>query len=157
MLDYLFVRIPKTGSSSICQALNLKEFPPHKTASEWSKELTNFDSLFKFSIVRDPYDRFCSMCRFFDCKLEEYGEKVYFKTQKEFLYINSILAVDYVGRFEDLDNSFKEITKRIGLDLVLPPYIKPNLGHRPKKEEVKDIVNKYFREDFELFDYPMEL
>lgn len=157
MRDFLFCRIPKTASSSICQALGLREFPPHKTAQEWSKELPDFDARFKFSIVRNPYERFRSMCRFLKIKPEEFGEDTYFKTQEDFLYIHGKLAVDYVGRFEDLENSFKEICKRIGVELTLLPHIKPNLGDLPDKKDVVEIVNKYFRKDFELFNYPMEL
>jgi hypothetical protein len=157
MIDFLFCRIPKTASSSICQALDLREFPPHKTAEQWSKELPDFNERFKFSIVRNPYERFRSMCRFFGIKPEDFDEHPNFKTQEDFLYIKGRLAVDYVGRFEDIDNSFKEICKRIGIDKTLLPHIKPHLGDLPDRKEVIPIVNKYFKRDFELFGYPIEL
>ena len=152
MRNFLFVRIPKTASTAICTALGIDA--KHKTVGELSKEIPDFNERFKFSIVRNPYDRFISICKFFDVKPETYGKGYFFKSQADFLCINGKLAVDYVGRFEDLENSFKHICDEIGTSASLNPYVKPNDGGRLGLEDVKDIVNKYYRRDFELFDYP---
>jgi hypothetical protein len=159
MRDYLFVRIPKTASSSVCQALyGTEEWPQHKTAGELAREIGDeFNKVFKFSIVRNPYERFRSMCRFFGIMPDQFYKDIHFKTQEDFLYIKGRLAVDYVGRFEDIDNSFKEICKHIGIEKTLLPHIKPHLGDLPDRKEIIPIVNKYFKRDFELFGYPMEL
>jgi len=155
MRKFLFVRIPKTASTAICTALGIDA--KHKTAAELKKEVPDFDTRFKFSIVRNPYDRFISICKFFDIRPETHGKGFFFRSQADFLYINGKLAVDYVGRFEDLENSFKHICNEIGTGVSLNPHVKPNDGGRLGLEDVRDIVNKYYRKDFELFGYKLEL
>lgn len=154
MNKYLFVRIPKTASSSICQAL--RESIPHKTANQWSKELPDFSERFKFSVVRNPYARFRSMCRFFKFKPEEFKAKNNYLSQVDFLYRGNNLLVDYVGRFEDLDNSWRHICKMINKPYGPLRYKKVQKEPLPPVEEVVDIVQRYFKRDFEMFNYPID-
>jgi hypothetical protein len=154
MNKYLLIRIPKTASTSICQALN--ESIPHKTAIEWQRELADFNERFKFSIVRNPYQRFISMCKFFQVKPEDFGSNVHFRLQADFLFKGNNLLVDYVGRFEDLDNSWKYICERIGKLYQPLKYKKVNRGDKLKVEDIKDIVLKYYRRDFDLLNYPID-
>jgi sulfotransferase famil protein len=114
----------------------------HLTAGEYvscghlSQE--QYDSYFKFSVVRDPWDRVVSMYKYLG-----YGRRVPFKTfvlkilerklmaglywfvrpQSEYLYDeDGILLVDQVGRFETLQDDFDQVARRLGLAQTLLPH-----------------------------------
>src|SRR4030042_1067385 len=115
-MKYAFIRIPRTGSTSICKALN--NYPDHKTASQWKERMPDWNERFRFTIVREPYDRFISMWKYFsEVSLDEFIEKEMFKEDLRFRpqvdYLNEKL--DYIGRFEDLDNSWEFIREKLNL------------------------------------------
>lgn len=62
---FLFIRIQKTASSSITDYLktiypDCKETFTHSLAKEEKKKITNWNDYFKFSFVRNPYERLVS-------------------------------------------------------------------------------------------------
>jgi hypothetical protein len=61
----IFVHIPKTGGKSVRRALGLG-WPGHKDISQYAEELNPavFQNYFKFSIVRNPWDRLLSEYNF---------------------------------------------------------------------------------------------
>lgn len=57
----IFIHIPKNAGTSVAQALDLKE-SSHHTARQIKKICPEeFDRFFKFSFVRNPWDRFLSL------------------------------------------------------------------------------------------------
>jgi len=76
--------------------------------------------------------------------------------QKDFVYSNDgDLLLDFVGRFENIDHDFQQISERIGISAFLPklnvstsaPYQKYyNPGTR-------ELVRKTFEVDIRLFGY----
>ncbi len=161
----LFVHIPKTAGQSIekffldlpgnapagRKALLLRrrahgergpERLAHLTASEYVDfgfvDRDAFDGFFKFSFVRNPWDRLVSEYRF------RYARKFTFKDfvfrhmppvgmtnayrhvmpQHEFIFdSNGQLLVDYLGRFENLDSDFGAILTKLGLGAGSLPHI----------------------------------
>ena len=110
------IRCPRTASTSICLALG-KDFD-HKPASQVKQELgKEWDKFFKFTIVRDPYTRFISMFKDFVKADDLYGfvngrlflNDIRFKPQTYYLDI----PIDYIGRFEELDKSWKFVCKKL--------------------------------------------
>lgn len=105
-----------------------------------------FDSYFKFSFVRNPYDRAVSIYKHFGfserCGFKKFvmkklpnelwNNKYWFVgPQSEFLYDkNGETKVNFVGRFENLQNDFNYICKQIGL----PPTEVPHINKSEKKK-----------------------
>lgn len=146
--DCLFIHVPKTGGRSVLDACGLKFTVQHKTIQDYTNELgeSAVAGMFKFSTVRNPWDRVYSWWRFFVAGKAVYPE---FRDNFEAWVIKRLLAVNQgkaVGntkrpleqmsyykdtsgvvrldkflRFESLDADFKLIASRVGA-------IKP-LGH----------------------------
>ena len=125
---------------------NIELGPPrlaHLKAEEYVryKYLTQdmFDNYFKFTFVRNPWSRMVSIYKYlgFNKKLEFnvflkgtfkntiFNEKNWFVgPQSNFVYsANGDLLVDFIGRFEDLQNSFEYVCKQIGLPATQVPHI----------------------------------
>lgn len=142
------------------------------------KELTKeqFDSYFKFTFVRNPWDRLYSWYKHVmrteqhkrdmklpdDCSFKkfmiEYRNVNYgFFSQLYWLQdYDGSLPFDFIGRFESLENDFKQVAETIGLER---PDL-PNLlisGNRPYTEaynkELIDFVSEHFQEEITLFGY----
>jgi hypothetical protein len=132
---------------------------------------------FRFAVCRNPYERLLSgwtFCRQkeklnvpFDYFVRNMGTyRDYFiewhcvMTQLQHLVIDGVPAIDYVCRFERLDDDFEVIRKRLGHpDLRLPRLNQSS--HAPYREhftrELQDIAFERFAEDFEYFGYGYDL
>jgi hypothetical protein len=76
--------------------------------------------------------------------------------QKDFICSkDGKLLVDYVGKFERIDDDFKKICSRIGVSASLPKLNVSNL--KPYREfynnEAKDLVWKTYSPDITFFQY----
>lgn len=127
----------------------------HLKASEYVRYnyLTQdmFDRYFKFAFVRNPWSRIVSIYKY-----SGYNKKLDFKTfllgpfkdklydenrwfvgpQADFIYgDNGRLLVDYVGRFEDLQNGFDSVCKSIGVPSTRLPHVNQskNIDQTPGK------------------------
>ena len=166
----IFIHIPKTAGQSIETVFleklglswnnrmpllllpntNLELGPPrlaHLTAHEYvfyhylSNDL--FTSYFKFSFVRNPWDRSVSLYRYmgyssiikFQTFVERYLSKMveskyYFcKPQINFLTDNEgNLCVDFVGRFENLQQDFNAICSKINFPSTELPHLNKSIN-----------------------------
>lgn len=189
----LFVAIQKTGTTSIEKALQEYLYPHVASSTVKIKKRPNFkykhnsaeilascpeinsiwDKLFKFSVVRNPWDLCVS--HYFYRQREGYEEAIYtpFKewlishkkrepimwqapTQYDCLTVNGDLAVDYVGRFENLQNDFNSVCKHI----KIPSIQLDNCNSTKHKhystyydQETKEYVFDLFKKDIEYFHY----
>jgi len=152
-----------------------RPFPMHVTAPEMISKMGKdlFDSCFSFAIVRNPWDWQVSLYRYmlkdplhrqhelaksfgsFERYLQwrcEGGTAF----QKDFIYSrDNQLLVDYVGRFEHLEEDFKTICSRIGISASLP---KLNVSNETPfqeyyTEETRELVRRTFEPDIKLFGY----
>lgn len=134
-----------------------------------------YDNYFKFTIVRNPWARAYSW--YTNVMRDEIQKKVYGITGNitfaDFLkkYIGQGMLrpqtywlknfkgeinLDYIGRFENLQHDFKEITKKLNIkDLSLPHKIKGSNDnyHSAYDTELKNIVAEYYSEEIKLFNY----
>jgi hypothetical protein len=150
----VFIHIPKTAGSSLSTAITkrdpeaikrLKGLPrtKHVTALQLREALTQYDRLFSFAVVRDPFSRFCSLYRYLqtlpkfaprmrDVKsLEDFAELFErpswvdtlhsSKSQSEFVtdHEGSII-VSALFRYESLDEAVDVISSRLGKRVHLP-------------------------------------
>lgn len=179
--NFVFIHINKTGGMSIGKALGLVE-KRHFTALEYKDHLSirRWNKRFKFSIVRNPWDKVVSQY-FHRVKTNQtglgdnlidfqkwvkltYGEQnpKYYDDPKYFIpQLNWLtnekgeIIVDFVGRFENLENDFQLICERIGRHVDLPFVNKSE--HREYQfyydDTTKEIVRKWFEKDIDLFNY----
>jgi len=109
-----------------------------------------FNTYFKFTFVRNPWDRMISIYKYLGYSKkyefnhflkgvflkEQWADNYWFVgPQSEFLYDNnSELKVDFIGRFENLQNDFNQICREIGMPIIKIPYVNKS---EEKKVRVK--------------------
>ena len=181
----IFIHIPKTAGISVKRALfggvkrdhiKLKYFEAYDRAK--------FKSYFKFAVVRNPYDRLVSSYFYIKKNQDGYSKRLsslhdfpsfvsaltsdqirksifkipHFLPQVEFLKVrDGSIGVDFLGRFETLDSDFNSIIQRLGIQAELEHH---NRTVHKSFQEYYDqatlaIVQKIYREDFELLGYPV--
>lgn len=147
--------------------ISAREIRPHLTDENWR-------DYFKFAIVRNPFERFISVCAFLNRDNPEFEKmpldwmkaamhrprfqnRVLVRPQFELLCNEQgELAVDFTGRYENLQTSMAEIFSRTGLPTV-------DLEHQNAAEhthyrdyyddELLSLVERYYADDLQLFEY----
>ena len=190
-LKCIFIHIPKTAGTSIEQFLkdNKNEIEylgvrnnrslQHLTALELSKEIPYvFKIYYKFSFVRNPYDRLLSVyywtpipnvgykygktkAEFLNfvtnlIKNKRFFNNVYvdhFAPQYLFLYGNRKLLVDEVFKYEKLDESVKYLKEKFGINNELPILNKSKTKKEDWNERQKERIYKLYMTDFIIFGY----
>lgn len=176
---FLFIHLFKTGGSSIKAALKnigdeIGDEKRHITASG-IREIypQEFDDFFKFAFVRNPWDWVVSNY-FYPLQNEKHELHDYVKSfnnfedyvmnhlcekrtkQKDFITDkNGKIIVDFVGRFEKINNDFSKICDKLGIDNKLPHKNASKREDYRKyyNERMKKKVYDTFKEDIELFNY----
>ncbi len=151
-----------------------RPFPSHIKASEMVDRMgrKSFDSFFSFAIVRNPWDWQVSLYQYmlkdtthewhdFTKRLGSFEKYIVWRCeeqvrfQKDFIYSNGELLVDFVGRFETLNEDFEKICSRIGISASLPKLNVSNT--KPYREfyssETKELVRRAFDPDISLLEY----
>ena len=197
---FLFVHIFKTAGTSITDSLarfcyrpdstrpsnwmaffstnwtkiHRKPIKKHATATEIRDSLDReiFNSVFKFTFVRNPWDWQVSLYHYILENPENHG---YEKTMKMGSFRNFVfsreklsftqtsclvdesgnLLVDFVGKFENLDQDFQSICRKVGIAACLPHI---NKSKRTDYQdyydaETRDLTARLYAEDIERFGY----
>lgn len=76
----------------------------------------------------------------------------------EWVYSLGELVVDYVGRFENMQESWDEIARSINLEPTKLPHVNASKHEKyvveyEKSPELIDIVGKFYAEDLRVFGY----
>ena len=130
-------------------------------------ESAQWRDYFKFCFERNPWDKVVS--RYF-WKYRERAQRPDFETfvatdrlvsDYDMYSINGEVAVDYIGRYENLAESIAEIGRRLGCSISMPG--KANSGTRQVRdyrsmysEKSHDIVAKHFAREIKLFGYKFD-
>jgi len=131
------------------------------------------DSMFKFAFVRNPFDRFISYCAFMTREGGQFEqnphgvmrhfidnpqwEHVLFQPQHTFVTgADGQLLTDYLGRVEEMQDSYDEAAKRIGIPSR--PLERVNASSRRDYRDYYDRalidgVAKLYARDLEYFGY----
>jgi hypothetical protein len=154
----------------------LYRFMAHVNAIKAKKRLGDiFDNYFKFAFIRNPFDRLVSMyfsnkqlgnewIKEFDTfekfingliggevkKYRHYESLSYYLVDKD----NNI-TVDFIGKYENLENDFGKISNILGLTGNIPKINTSEHDNYRKyyNHTTKELVYKYYQKDFELFGY----
>jgi chondroitin 4-sulfotransferase 11 len=178
-----FVHINKTGGTSIEQALGLRF--QHLTAMELRDQLgtRRWNEKFSFAFVRNPWDKVASHYRY-RVKTDQtelgtrpvpfaqwvglaYGENdpKYYDQPKMFMpqldWIcdpSGQVIVNFVGRFERIDEDFQRVCAKIRVRAQLP-HVKgtDRSDYRAMySPESADIVARWFAKDIARFEYTFD-
>lgn len=158
---------------------SLRIFPSHIDTRHLIDQLPfgMFEDYFTFAFVRNPWDWQVSMYHYglatpennhhqlfkelgsFEAYVDwrmGYGQR----TQKSFITDeDGKIMVDFVGRFERIDEDFTEICNRIGIDAQLP---RVNVSGRKRDfreyftPRTRDLIGNLFAEDVEAFGYTFD-
>ena len=194
---FLFVHIPKTAGNSIQTALrdysedqlvalrkeqdgierfglrnpkyNIKK---HSTLAEYRDALENeqFRSLYKFSCVRNPWDRMVPYYFTPTQSPETWDGKKFRKMISKIVSVADYLRldqddedpftnVDYIMRFENLAEDFRTVCGKVGISAAtLPRYNRSNREHYSKyyDDELRELVRTQFAAEIERFGYTFE-
>ncbi len=152
------------------------ELIPTKTFIENNIGKDVWDSYFKFAFIRNPYDIAVSRYtwerkkrnRKDEISIEDFRSWVKNRelTNEDWLYkyiaTNNGLELDFIGRYENLNNDLDYICEKIGLPKLNLGFLKS--GFRDKKlkyteyydNETKNLVNDFFNIDLNLFNYKFD-
>ena len=147
--------------------ISANEIRPHLSTTVW-------DDYFKFAIVRNPYDRFVSTCFFLNREnpnfaasavafmkdrlpRERFRQRVLVRPQyQQLCSADGQVALDFVGRYEELQPSYDSICERIGIPGM-------ELGKKNASvhssfvdyydDDLRQKVAEFYAEDLRLFAY----
>lgn len=147
----------------------------------------DYHKFYKFAFVRNPYDRLVSRyyhtCKYNDIRFlgycdsfEEFINKLYnkFQTinneqhitvtqylpQSKYIYKNGELMVDFVGRFENLNDDWAKICSKLGINKQLERHMSsshPDYKNYYQNKSLQNKVYEMYKEDFDNFNYNYEL
>jgi hypothetical protein len=196
-----YVRIPKTGSTSMLRALedvggvniyheeNLGHHFEHVQEidyiqqglaavqrSLWGED--RWEECFTFAFVRNPWDRCVSNWKYLLSKREfkqylnkarsaikkkqPFHDRLRWHALPQFRHLvddNGEYLVDFVGRFENMEQDFAYICSQLGVENIQLPHVnKTKHDHYSKyyDQELIDRVVELYIEDIEFFGYDFE-
>lgn len=136
---------------------------------------SRFDSSFKFAFVRNPFDRFVSFCAFMTRDRKELFQRDPQQVMRHLLFVappthhilfqpqhsfvtgsDGELLTDYIGRVEQMQESFDEICTRIGIESIALEKANESSHDGYRKyfdQQLIDGVAGLYARDLELFGY----
>jgi Sulfotransferase family len=194
---FLFVHIPKTAGNSIQSALRdysedqlvalrkeqdgIERFglrnpkykvKKHSTLREYRDALGDeqFCNLYKFTCVRNPWDRMISYYFTPTQSPETWDRKKFSEIISEAVSISDYLRldkneddpfanVDYIMRFENLADDFRTVCATLSISPIsLPRYNRSRREHYSKyyDDELREFVRTRFAAEIERFGYAFE-
>lgn len=167
----------KTGATSTLKALTPfgDDFQDrkHATLAEQLLEVENPQDYFKFAFIRNPWDKVVSHYFFNhylyfirDIPFKDYITKLYegkpittaiSPTHLPFMRnIKGEYDIDFVGRFENIQEDFDYICDKVGIaKMKLPHKNKTRHNHYSTyyDEESRDMIAEVFKQDIERFGF----
>jgi len=150
--------------------ISVRQVRPHLSSEDWK-------SYFKFGFVRNPFDRFVSTCFFLNrenadfeksaitfmknaLNVERFRQRMLVRPQSQQLIDDGgNVALDFVGRYESLQQSYDEICTRIGVPAMELGRKNPSRHDAYTEyydDELRDRVAEYYKDDLRVFSYDFE-
>jgi hypothetical protein len=194
---FLFVHIPKTAGNSIQSVLRdysedelvalrseqdgVERFglrnpkykvKKHSTLAEYRAALgeAEFDNLYKFTCVRNPWDRMISLYFTPTQNAAAWDRKRFRKIIAKALPVSDYLRlherendpfenVNYIMRFENLVDDFRTVCRELAISpSTLPRYNRSDREHYAKyyDDDLRELVRTRFATEIERFGYTFE-
>lgn len=152
----------------------LANFYQHASALEVRELVPEivFDSYYKFSFVRNPWDWQVSLYSYMRqvkahfqhdlVKNLTFDEYIDWRIHRDLVLQSERIAdgqgnilMDFVGRFENLEADFSEISEKLGIEMRLPHKNRSNHSSYQKyyTDKSAQLVKEAFEEDIALFNY----
>lgn len=166
----IWLKTPKAAGTSIRKVLIKRLGQPKKSLSEWEGEFSD-ESLadyFIFSFVRNPWDRLVSIHRYFGVPIARVlsnhrkltkSTKFHARPCHIFTHMGSCQFVDFVGKFETLQEDFDKVCDTIGIEYVkLPKLNRTKHSHYSEyySDDLRCQAAQVYARDIELFGYTFE-
>lgn len=179
---FCFIHINKNAGTSISKAVGLyhrMHFTVRDAIDNSSEQL--YHSCFKFTVVRNPYTRIISMYNYAfkmneahikrdNLSFEDWVLKTFKEKNEQYFFSKKILGtqtnylinyhnkidLDLIIKFEDLKGGYQILKEKLSLKEDLPNLNKTEkepLSNKIKNDKILEIINNYFKEDFENFNY----
>ena len=198
--NFIFFRVPKVAGTSIYRGVLEENYntlchrPNKRSFPIWADSLNYIefrDRYFKFTFVRNPYDRFLSLFFYFttykpvrkgydlrkrwkepvpdfETFVKDFYRICYYRgdirvhgiPQYFYSYYNGKRFVDFIGKFETLQNSFDWVMTTLGLEQHKLPKLQPTVHDwypHYYNPELADLVYSYYEMDFKLFGYKKDI
>ena len=163
--EFIFMHIMKTGGSSIEKLFNYEGIK-HQRPIELINILgqTTWDSYFKFTFVRNPWDRTISEYFYRRKKGSVTTDfKSWLKSMSRGSWAIGLQSnwlqdknFDFIGRFENLQEDFEFVCQQINYPKVELPHMNSTSHEHYSMyydEETKEIVREWHQRDIEKFNY----
>ena len=182
--NFIYYRVPKTATRSILFYLEQKtiiDFGKSVVLDGYNVDYNNdWDNYFQFSFVRNPFDRILScfldktkkvigteweMQHYSKYKNSSFEEFVMDldndsinqegHTKEQHLMIN-LDEVDFIGRFENLNQDFKYVCEKLNIEIEdMPHQNRTNHSEYQNYYNDKTIakIKELYSKDMELFEY----
>tara|TARA_A100001011_G_scaffold373329_2_gene432631 strand:- start:112 stop:675 length:564 start_codon:yes stop_codon:yes gene_type:complete len=176
---FIFIEVPKTGTTSICSVLDENwQVNAHKKHQDLEQYKENYpqeiNKYFKFSFLRNPWCRTVSLYNreesirkseiltfpeFVDwitLSTDTCNKPTPKKNMIDFFTIDGEIAMDFIGKTEDLQNGFDIVCDKTGIPRQELPHIN-STNHKHYTEyyndKTKQIIADKFAKDIEYFNY----
>ena len=153
----MFVRIPKTASTTVCHAIYGRQYG-HEKASEL--DFIQWD-YWRFSFVRGPYDRLVSAWKSgYRDSYPDFSEWVVNELPSRMgdtLLMPQSKWLDrpmhFIGRFEQLQAGVNYVLAVLGRSPVELPVMNATEGSAEYSSKARAVAGNLYAEDFERFRY----
>ena len=177
--EFMFFANRKACIHSIARhKLKKRAFIRKDAKQRWHKlfNQTDYEKAFKFTVVRNPYDKVVSAFfalqqlskrgtiseeetfqHFVKTTLKKIGPSFdrHFEIQYPRVYFNNKIYVNYIARFENIKKDWIIIANTLGCSKTLPHKNKSkhDLYRKYYDKESKAIIKEIYKQDLELFGY----
>jgi hypothetical protein len=171
---FIYIHSPKTAGTTIHSLFDPsnKWFirPKHMKAQECFQYVgkKKFEKYIKFSFVRNPWERQVSLYEWINMKRKQQNKpilknfKTFIRSHKEmpaqinWLTLNGICIMDFVGRVEKFDEDIKLIAEMLKIKIKKIPKYNAT-SHKPYQEyyddESMELVKSRIQPDVDVFGY----
>ena len=179
---FIFFHLYKTAGTSLSHILNKYKNPQqdskHYKVGDYIKIMgrEKYDNFFTFGFVRNPWDWQVSLYHYmlmdkghFQHKLvksfKNYDDYIDWRVHEdckpqytffsEGVDLTSPITLDFVGRFQKLNEDVNFIKNKLYIDGNLPHLVKSNHTHYKDyyNEKTKKIISEAYAKDIEFFNY----
>ena len=158
LFSYPYYRVQGLNTKATPTSCNLR----HTTYKNLLNSYPIIETYFKFAFVRNPWSR---MVSFYEFRLRQGKSNSSFDTflnthphcpQFDWVSLNGVISLDFVGKFENLISDFKHICEKLSIpNPTLPHKNKSSYQHYSTyyTEDLKNIVHDHYTDDINAFNY----